>query len=153
MSRLSKRVFLARARVSDTPVTLTARRNWHAFLPVSSVPLRETPRSISPSSTRHDYDGVSEDLAAWGPKICPGGLLAGHDFDEGAVARAVRHFKFAARRARRHAGRHERPPGLVALLPTAAPLLEGQMGACGPCLGGGGAASSFACMQSPCMIS
>ena len=67
-----------------------ARSRFH------SVPLRETPRSISPKSTRHDYEGVSEDLAAWWPKICPGGLLAGHDFDEGAVARAVRHFLLRA---------------------------------------------------------
>ena len=29
-------------------------------------------------------------------RICPGGLLAGHDFDEGAVARAVRHFLLRA---------------------------------------------------------
>ena len=47
-------------------------------------------------AARHDHDGVSEDLAAWWPKICPGGLLAGHDFDEGAVARAVRHFLLRA---------------------------------------------------------
>jgi len=45
---------------------------------------------------RHEYDGVSEDLAAWWPKICPGGLLASHDFDEGAVARAVRDFLLGA---------------------------------------------------------
>ena len=30
---------------------------------------------------RHDYDGVLEDLKAWWPKLCPGGLLAGHDYD------------------------------------------------------------------------
>ena len=59
-----------------------------------------TPRSISPTfdyiEARHYYGGMSEDLAEWWPKICPGGLLAGHDFDEGAVARAVRHFLLRA---------------------------------------------------------
>ena len=54
---------------------------------------------ISHTSTRASttiYDGVSEDLAAWWPRICPGGLLAGHDVDEGAVARAVRHLLLRA---------------------------------------------------------
>jgi len=30
---------------------------------------------------RHDYEGLSEDLRAWWPKLCPGGLMAGHDYD------------------------------------------------------------------------
>ena len=29
---------------------------------------------------RHDYAGVSEDLGAWWPKLCPGGMLVGHDY-------------------------------------------------------------------------
>ena len=58
------------------------------------------------------------------------GLLAGHDFDEGAVARAVRHFLLPAPRPTIR-WRHERPPGLVALLPAAAPLLEGRGGRVG----------------------
>ena len=32
---------------------------------------------------RHDYDGVMEDLIAWAPKICEGGVLAGHDYLNG----------------------------------------------------------------------
>jgi len=31
---------------------------------------------------RHDYDGVLEDLHAWWPKLCPGGMLAGHDWTQ-----------------------------------------------------------------------
>ena len=58
--------------------------------------VREASLDLAYIDARHDYDGVSEDLAAWWPKICPGGLLAGHDFDEGAVARAVRHFLLRA---------------------------------------------------------
>ncbi len=29
---------------------------------------------------RHDYESVLEDLAAWFPKVKPGGILAGHDY-------------------------------------------------------------------------
>lgn len=28
----------------------------------------------------HDYESVLEDIAAWRPKVRPGGILAGHDF-------------------------------------------------------------------------
>ena len=41
---------------------------------------------------RHDYAGVVQDLAAWWPRICPGGALAGHDYTDEAVARAVGEF-------------------------------------------------------------
>jgi len=37
----------------------------------------------------HDYESVSADLAAWRPKLKPGGRLAGHDFNQTGVARAV----------------------------------------------------------------
>lgn len=41
---------------------------------------------------RHDYSGLLEDLRAWAPLICPGGVLAGHDYTDHNVARAVGHF-------------------------------------------------------------
>jgi predicted O-methyltransferase YrrM len=37
----------------------------------------------------HDYDSVKRDLAAWLPKIKPGGIIAGHDYFYPDVARAV----------------------------------------------------------------
>lgn len=41
----------------------------------------------------HSFDAVWADIAAWLPKVKPGGILAGHDFDWGTVADAVRkHF-------------------------------------------------------------
>jgi Methyltransferase domain len=52
---------------------------------------------------RHDYESVMEDLAAWFPKVRPGGLIAGHDYMDGrfyqgvfGVKRAVDEF-FGAR--------------------------------------------------------
>jgi hypothetical protein len=33
---------------------------------------------------RHDYPSVLEDLAAWLPKMRPGGLIAGHDYVDGS---------------------------------------------------------------------
>jgi hypothetical protein len=42
----------------------------------------------------HDYDSVREDVAAWWDRLMPGGILAGHDFDEHhpGVVRAVTEF-------------------------------------------------------------
>ena len=40
---------------------------------------------------RHDFAGVTEDLTAWWPKLCPGGLLGGHDWiGHGDASRAVK---------------------------------------------------------------
>lgn len=38
----------------------------------------------------HDYDSVRKDLAAWIPKVRPGGMLAGHDAQHEPVMRAVK---------------------------------------------------------------
>jgi cephalosporin hydroxylase len=38
----------------------------------------------------HSYEAVRADIAAWRPKVKPGGWLAGHDWDYEPVARAVR---------------------------------------------------------------
>ena len=34
---------------------------------------------------RHDYPSVLEDLEAWLPKVRPGGIIAGHDYLDGAL--------------------------------------------------------------------
>ena len=40
----------------------------------------------------HDYDNVKADIAAWYPKVRPGGVLAGHDYGWEGVNRAVNEF-------------------------------------------------------------
>jgi predicted O-methyltransferase YrrM len=37
----------------------------------------------------HSYDAVKRDIAAWRPRIKPGGILAGHDRMRSSVAQAV----------------------------------------------------------------
>jgi hypothetical protein len=38
---------------------------------------------------RHDYDSVLEDLDAWFPKVCAGGIIAGHDYVDGTFSSGV----------------------------------------------------------------
>lgn len=53
----------------------------------------------------HDYDNVKADILAWRPKLRPGGLFCGHDFDAGrvGVVKAVREL----------IGRPENPVGSI----------------------------------------
>jgi hypothetical protein len=38
---------------------------------------------------RHDYEGVTEDLEAWFPLVRPGGVMAGHDYNDGVFVEGV----------------------------------------------------------------
>lgn len=38
---------------------------------------------------RHTYDGVMEDLDAWFPLVRPGGIIAGHDYNDGHFAEGL----------------------------------------------------------------
>ena len=38
---------------------------------------------------RHDFDGVTEDLHAWFEKVKPGGVMAGHDYNDGVFVEGV----------------------------------------------------------------
>ena len=42
----------------------------------------------------HDYESVKADIAAWLPKVKPGGILAGHDIDSPGVLQAVQEAGF-----------------------------------------------------------
>lgn len=41
---------------------------------------------------RHDFEGIAEDMQAWWPKVCPGGIMAGHDLKHQGVEKAVSQF-------------------------------------------------------------
>jgi hypothetical protein len=56
----------------------------------------EAAELISPQSldfvyidARHDYDSVKNDLERWFPLVRPGGLIAGHDYNEGTFAEGI----------------------------------------------------------------
>lgn len=38
----------------------------------------------------HDYESVRADIEAWWPKLAPGGVLAGHDFDDQPIHEGVK---------------------------------------------------------------
>lgn len=38
---------------------------------------------------RHSYEGVTEDLQVWFPLVRPGGLMAGHDYNDGVFVEGV----------------------------------------------------------------
>jgi predicted O-methyltransferase YrrM len=40
----------------------------------------------------HSDAGITTSLAAWYPKVRPGGILAGHDYDNDSLSRIVRAF-------------------------------------------------------------
>jgi predicted O-methyltransferase YrrM len=42
----------------------------------------------------HDEDAVARDVERWGPKLAPGGVLAGHDVGYGTVRAALDRFAF-----------------------------------------------------------
>ena len=74
------------------------------FWPLNSEASAEHARSLGYSpgfvfiDGAHDYDSVRADLEAWWPRVAPGGILAGHDWTDGAdgpagdVQRAVLDF-------------------------------------------------------------
>jgi hypothetical protein len=77
---------------------------------------------------RHDYGSVLEDLAAWFPKVRPGGLIAGHDYIDGefpqgvfGVKRAVDEF-FAARGIEVHSTDGKPPAEMFASWLVAVPV-------------------------------
>ena len=49
----------------------------------------------------HSYEGCKEDIAAWAPKVRPGGLIMGHDYGsrKWGVKRAVNEFVAEEKRA------------------------------------------------------
>ncbi len=61
---------------------------------------------------RHTYDAASQDLAAWWPKVKPGGLLAGHEYMHSPGVRAAVD-DFVARRGLAHAFRASRTSWMI----------------------------------------
>jgi predicted O-methyltransferase YrrM len=61
---------------------------------------------------RHTYEAASEDLAAWWPKVRPGGLIAGHDYTNSPGVRAAVD-EFVARHGLAHAFRVDRASWMI----------------------------------------
>lgn len=60
--------------------------------PVRACHAGKARRLLHALTGRHDYAGIKEDLNAWWPRVCSGGILAGHDYTDSGVARAVGEF-------------------------------------------------------------
>jgi methyltransferase family protein len=56
---------------------------WRAESTEAAVRVAPASADFVYIDARHDYDAVSADIAAWLPRIRPGGLLAGHDYYDG----------------------------------------------------------------------
>jgi len=69
----------------------------------ASMPFADASLDFVFIDAAHDFESVRDDIAAWLPKVKPGGVLAGHDFGEEGVMRAVIQAKL---------------PGLAAMLPS-----------------------------------
>lgn len=69
-------------------------RDYYRALHMPSIEAAETFADASVDfiwiDADHRYDAVKADLAAWTPKLKPGGIIGGHDFDWGGVNNAVR---------------------------------------------------------------
>lgn len=91
-------------RDTDRMMAVAALQSFHGrvkFLELSSpgaaaaVPAYDRPFDFIYVDGAHDHDAVAADLAAWWPLVSiPGGILAGHDFDDShpGVQQAVREF-------------------------------------------------------------
>jgi hypothetical protein len=79
---------------NHTRQTLTRKYGQRAkflrnFSVEAALSMRESSLDFVYLDGRHDQDGVREDLLAWWPALCPGGLLSGHDFSDREVARTI----------------------------------------------------------------
>jgi hypothetical protein len=82
-------------------------------------PSAETARAFADSSldfvfidARHTYEAAREDIAAWWPKVKPGGLIAGHDYTNSPGVRAAVD-EFVARQGLAHAFRVVRASWMI----------------------------------------
>lgn len=71
------RVIIVRARSKDAAAQLKVDADW---VYIDGI---------------HTYEAVTEDLAAWWPRVKPGGKLGGHDWDKVGVRLAALEFSIA----------------------------------------------------------
>ena len=55
---------------------------------------------------RHDRKGLKEDLREWHPRVCPGGILAGHDYTDSEVAAGLSEYFAELRHTKDKAASH-----------------------------------------------
>lgn len=71
-------------RFEDEPVQILKALSVEAALTVAPASL-----DFIYIDSNHAYEHVKADIAAWLPKLKPGGIFAGHDYDQSGVRQAV----------------------------------------------------------------
>ena len=77
---------------------------WRMTSVEAAATLKDSSLDFVYLDARHDFESVTEDLAAWFPKLRQGGVLAGHDYYDGVYPHGVYGVRsavdsFAARKA------------------------------------------------------
>lgn len=84
------------ARQADERTMFAEGRRWiHPSTSLAVAEWMQGPFDLVFIDAEHTYEGCSADIAAWWPKVKPGGILAGHDYGHRrypGVARAVDRF-------------------------------------------------------------
>lgn len=96
VARLTQDEMNALARQAAERTAFAEGRRWiHPATSLATAEWLVGPFDLVFIDAEHTYEGASTDIAAWWPKVRPGGILAGHDYNHRrypGVTQAVNEF-------------------------------------------------------------